>query len=76
MLSFHSSKASIQAQREWGKKKRWVFNIWRSRLLTNAGVPPEHVPVKDVEGEVSEATRDLAVKVFPVEWTAGKEHCD
>lgn len=37
--------------------------------LTNAGVPPEDVPVKDVEGEVSEATWDLAVEVLPIERT-------
>lgn len=38
--------------------------------LTDAGVPPEDVPVEDVEGEVAEAARDFAVEVFTVEWAA------
>lgn len=37
--------------------------------LTDTRVPPEDVPVEDVEGEVSEATWDLAVEVLPVEGT-------
>lgn len=38
-------------------------------FLTNARVPPEHVPVKDVEGEMAETPRDFTVKVFAVERT-------
>lgn len=40
-------------------------------FLTDTGVPPEHVPVEDVEGEVSEAPWDLTVEVLTIEWTAG-----
>lgn len=40
-------------------------------VLTDAGVPPEDVPVEDVEGEVSEAPGDLAVEVLPIEGTGG-----
>lgn len=43
-----------------------------SRILTNAGVPPEDVPVKDVEGEMSEATWNLAVEVLSVKRTGGE----
>lgn len=38
-------------------------------LLTYAGVPPEDVPVKDVEGKMPEATWDLAVEVLAIEGT-------
>lgn len=41
--------------------------------LTDAGVPPEDVPVEDVEGEMAEAAWDLAVKVLTVEWAAVKK---
>lgn len=41
-----------------------------SCLLTDAKVPPEDVPVEDVEGEVSEAAWNLTVEVLPVERTA------
>lgn len=43
-----------------------------SYILTNARVPPEDVPVKDVEGEMSEATWNLAVEVLSVKRTAGE----
>lgn len=46
--------------------------VYSSCLLTDTGVPPEDVPVEDVEGEVSEATWDLTVKVLPIERTAGE----
>lgn len=41
-------------------------------LLTDTGVPPEDVPVENVEGEVSEATGDLAVEILPIERTGGE----
>lgn len=46
-----------------------MYNRCSSCSLTNTGVPPEDVPVEDVEGEVSEATWDLAVEVLPIEGT-------
>lgn len=42
------------------------------QLLTNTGIPPEDVPVKDVEGEVSEAAWDFAVEVLAIERTGGE----
>lgn len=36
-------------------------------ILTNAGVPPEYVPVKEVEGEMTETPGDFTVKVFSIE---------
>lgn len=44
--------------------------------LTDAGVPPEDVPVEDVEGEVAEAARDFTIKVFAVEWAAVKQETE
>lgn len=52
--------------------KREALNREMSLWLTNAGVPPEYVPVENVEGEMSEAAWDLAVEILPVERTAGK----
>lgn len=49
-----------------------LLQIYRNDILTNAGVPPEDVPVKDVEGEMSEATWNLAVEVLSVKRTAGE----
>lgn len=46
-----------------------VHNKWSGCLLTNTGVPPEDVPVKDVEGEMSETTWNLTVEIFPVKRT-------
>lgn len=45
-------------------------------IPTDAGVPPEDVPVEDVEGEVAEAAWDFAVKVFAIEWAAVKEETE
>lgn len=44
--------------------------------LTDAGVPPEDVPVEDVEGEVAEAARDFAIEVLAVERAAIREKTD
>ena len=45
---------------------------WGLRVkVTDAGVSSENVPVKYVEGEVSEAPRDLTVEVLPIERTGG-----
>ncbi len=49
-----------------------VCNRQSRILLTNTGVPPEDVPVKDVEGEMSEATWNLTVEILPIE-RAGEE---
>lgn len=51
------------------QKSLSVYNRRSCCLLTDAGVPPEHVPVEDVEGEVSEATWDLTVEILPIERT-------
>lgn len=60
--------------------KTYVYNRRSRCLLTDAGVPPEHVPVEDVEGEVSEAAGDLTVEVLPIERTEGERrhevNCD
>ena len=37
---------------------------------TYDGVPPEDVSVKDVEGQVTETPRNLAVEVFSIEGAA------
>ena len=37
---------------------------------TYDGVPPENIPIEDVEGQVPEAPGDLAVEVFSVERAA------
>lgn len=42
-------------------------------MFTDAGVPPEHIPIKDVEGEVSESARDLAVEILSIEGTVTKK---
>lgn len=59
---------------------RGIYSRSSSCLLTDTGVPPEDVPVEDVEGEMSEATWDLAVEVLPIERTGSerrhKENCD
>lgn len=43
-------------------------------LLTYTGVPPEDVPVKDVERKMPEATWDLAVEVLAIERTEQSRH--
>lgn len=52
-----------------------VFKLSASPVLelTDAGVPPEDVPVEDVEGEVAEAARDLTIEVFTIERAEDKE---
>lgn len=42
--------------------------------LTYTGVPPEDVPVKDVERKMPEATWDLAVEVLTIERTEQRSH--
>lgn len=42
--------------------------------LTYTGVPPEDVPVKDVERKMPEATWDLAVEVLAIERTEQRRH--
>lgn len=50
---------------EWGELRR-------ERLCpTDDGVPPEDVPVEDVEGQAAEAAWDLAVEVFTIERAGG-----
>lgn len=36
-------------------------------LLTDTGVPSEHISVKDVERQMSKTARDFAIEVFAVE---------
>lgn len=50
-----------------------LWLVYNRCLLTDAGVPSEDVPVEDVEGEVSEATWDLAVEVLPIEGTGDEK---
>ena len=38
--------------------------------LTDAGVPPEHVSVEDVEGQMAETTGDFTIKVLSIEGAA------
>lgn len=47
---------------------------WEDGSLTYTGVPPEDVPVKDVERKMPEATWDLAVEVLAIERTAQRSH--
>lgn len=42
-------------------------------IPTDTGVPPEDVPVEDVEGQMSEAAWDLTVEVLAVKRTARRE---
>lgn len=45
-------------------------HIWEFLFLpTDTWVPPEDVPVKDIEGEMSEATWDLTIEVLSIERT-------
>lgn len=42
--------------------------------LTYTGVPPEDVPVEDVERKMPEASWDLAVEVLAIERTEQRSH--
>ena len=67
------NKANLILSPELRRSLGVKHNRRSSCLLTDAGVPPEHVPVEDVEGEVSEAPWDLTVEILPVERTEGEE---
>lgn len=51
-----------------------VPDTWGRMHHTDDGVPSEDVPVEDVEGQVAEASWDLAVEILAVEGTARRCH--